>query len=172
VIVGIVAAVVVALAVGSGVVYLFVRDDGGDSTASGQRSSTESSTITSSSSSTAPDLALPTLPSTTVAPPPPPTPRFGAFAVSRTTADIGYSINTADQQSANSQAMTQCRASSCELVLSFSNACGAVAQSPVNLYWGWASAPSRQTAIDVAIKSVRGADPKLLVVQCTENSSP
>ena len=44
----------------------------------------------------------------------------------------------ATRGNAENLTMASCEAIDCRVVLTFINACGAVAQSPLNLSWGWA----------------------------------
>ncbi|MBT0565325.1 DUF4189 domain-containing protein [Williamsia sp. CHRR-6] len=181
---------IAALLVGGGGLAIFFinrSDDSSTTTDADSRSSAtvQNSTLPSSAvdDSSDPDSSpsgaevpstesAPTTSAAAAAPPPPPIDYFGAIAISRTTADVGYAINMRDQASANNAAMSQCGQSTCEIVASFRNACGAVAQSPVNLYWGWSSNGSKQVAINEAIGQVQGPDPKVITAQCTDNALP
>jgi Domain of unknown function (DUF4189) len=63
---------------------------------------------------------------------------WGSIAISPSTALIGYGVNMATPGNAENLARALCEATDCQPVLTFTNACGAVAQSPLNLTWGWA----------------------------------
>ncbi|MDR2280349.1 MAG: DUF4189 domain-containing protein [Gordonia sp. (in: high G+C Gram-positive bacteria)] len=164
------------LLVGGLVTWLIVRDDSPKNVTAASSSSGAPNSSSGYPSYSYPSYPYPSYtydPSTSYTPPT--TTRssytyYGSIAVSRTTGDVGYSINNRTQAEAVSAAMTQCGASTCETVVRFWNACGAVAQSQANLYWGWGWAPTRQGAIDQATSHVQGAQPKLLTAQCTTNA--
>jgi hypothetical protein len=63
---------------------------------------------------------------------------WGSIAISPSTALIGYGANMATPDNAENVALALCEAADCRAVVTFANACGAVAQSPLNLTWGWA----------------------------------
>ncbi|WP_336793266.1 DUF4189 domain-containing protein [Gordonia malaquae] len=163
------------LLVGGLVTWLIVRDD------SPKNVTAASSSSGAPSSSGYPSYSYPSYsypsytydPSTSYTPPTTSTSSYtyyGAIAMSTSTGDVGYSINNRTQAEADSAALSQCSASSCTTVLRFWNACGSIAQSQANLYWGWGWSTTRQGAIDEATSQVRGADPKVLTTQCTINA--
>ena len=55
---------------------------------------------------------------------------YGAIALERETGQHGYVYNAATSRAAKNEALRQCGQPRCEVVLSFSNACGALAQGP------------------------------------------
>ena len=59
---------------------------------------------------------------------PPPT---GALAYHRDSGSFGYAVNAADSRSARIAALNQCGHPKCEVVVSLSKDCGAVANGPV-----------------------------------------
>ncbi|EGD54641.1 DUF4189 domain-containing protein [Gordonia neofelifaecis] len=175
----VIAAIAVLVLLGAGIAVWFGTrgDDSTPHNAAGTSSSAPESPGSTSTPYSTPPTSSPSpsySPSYPNVPPAVPTTSsttyYGSIAISRTTGDIGYSINNLTEESAVSAAMSKCGASTCETVLRFWNACGAVAQSQENLYWGWGWAATRQGAIDTAIGQVKGADPKLLTVQCTANA--
>ncbi len=167
-----IAVIAVVVLVGGLVTFFIVRGDDSPSTVAAS-----SSTSTASSTETYPSSGAPsysTQPSYTYEPPATSTTSsvtyYGSIAVSRTTGNVGYATNSLTESAAVDAALSQCGQSSCETVVRFWNACGAVAQSQANLYWGWGYAGTRQGAIDQAVSHVQGAQPKLLTAQCTLNA--
>lgn len=173
-IVGIAAvAVVIVLALVGGVAGLLVytsNKNADNNRANFLASSTTATTTTSDYYSTPNTTSTPTSTTDTTTT----TPLisyYGAIAISTQTGSVGYVINARTQASADTAAVAKCNATDCRTVSRFMNGCGAVAQSPVNLYWGWGWAPTRQGAIDQAIRHVIGENPKLLTAQCTSNAA-
>ena len=54
----------------------------------------------------------------------------GAIALERDSGDVGYVYSAATARDAKIEALRQCGQPACEVVLSFSNACGALARKP------------------------------------------
>jgi hypothetical protein len=77
---------------------------------------------------------------------------WGAIAISPGTGRVGYSkgLNSAIQ--AEQAAVGLCKASDCQAVLKFTNACGAVAQSS-DTSWAWGSDRSNTGAANRALTS-------------------
>lgn len=165
----VVVCLVVLIAVVGGLAWFVTRDGNSNQTAGASSSSPTTgatdSVITDSADPSYPNI--PNYPGTTA---PAPISYYGAIAYSQVTGNVGYAINSRTQQAADDAAMGKCAVSSCETVVRFENACGAIAQSPVNRAWGWGWSATRQGAIDEAISQVDGAQPKLLTVQCTSNA--
>ncbi|MCE5289153.1 MAG: DUF4189 domain-containing protein [Nocardiaceae bacterium] len=75
---------------------------------------------------------------------------FGAIAVSPSTSGTGSSYDWSSYAEADLAAKTVCGFTDCQIVLSFSNGCGALAQA-ANGAWGWARATDLATAKDLAV---------------------
>ncbi|MBF6209617.1 DUF4189 domain-containing protein [Nocardia puris] len=76
----------------------------------------------------------------------------GAMAVSRDTGAVSYAVNYASQGAANANAIAECGARDCQVVVEFRNACGAVAQgADGRLGWAWdrTKPDAERRAIDV-----------------------
>lgn len=81
---------------------------------------------------------------------------YGAIAYSRSTQGHGYSYDYRDQASAETWALQECARASggrdCQVVISFRNACGALAKSPRGSYGsGWGN--NRTLAEGYAVQS-------------------
>lgn len=63
---------------------------------------------------------------------------WGAMAISPMTGRAGTGYNMSSPGSAANVAIAMCDAYDCRAVITYVNACGAVAQSPINSTWGWA----------------------------------
>ena len=55
---------------------------------------------------------------------------YGAIALQRETGQLGYAYNAATSRAAKVEALKQCADPHCEVVVAFSNACGALARQP------------------------------------------
>jgi len=55
---------------------------------------------------------------------------YGAIALERETGQFGYVYNATTSRAAKIEALKQCAQPLCEVVVSFSNACGALARGP------------------------------------------
>ena len=53
---------------------------------------------------------------------------YGAIAVEQGSGQFGYAYNAATSRAAKLEALSQCADPRCEVIVSFSNACGALAQ--------------------------------------------
>ncbi|WP_425497251.1 DUF4189 domain-containing protein [Luteimonas flava] len=67
--------------------------------------------------------------------------RFGAYAMSRSTGWSGWAQDAASEESADSDALEQCRVRSggvtdCEIIFTFQNQCGAVVRSERHTAYG------------------------------------
>ncbi|AVM01096.1 hypothetical protein C6V83_13380 [Gordonia iterans] len=148
-------------------------DDESDPRAVADRSSTTTTTTaqTTPSSELDPDVTAPTSTELDIPGPtattPPARDQFGAIALSVSTGNYGWAVNYPTQAAAESAAVSKCNASDCISRIWFKNACGALAQSQANQYWGWDWGVTRAQAISKAFTQVKGANPRVLTVQCT-----
>jgi len=55
---------------------------------------------------------------------------YGAIALQRDTGQFGYAVDSTTSRAAKIEALKQCAHPRCEVVASFSNACGALARGP------------------------------------------
>ena len=157
--------VVIVIAVVAGI--LMNRSDDDNSTHAAAAVSSSRASMTTSPDTTTTTTTTPTTTTTTTTPVP--VNYYGAIAISRDTGHWGYAVDAASQRQANIAALKYCVVSTCATVVEFRNACGALAQSQENSYWGWGWAPTRQGAISTAISYVKGGSPKVLVSTCTRN---
>jgi len=75
---------------------------------------------------------------------------FGAIAFSQDSGSVGYSYDYGSQYAAQQRALAECGNQSCMVVVTFWNACGALAIGNSNGYGvGWAG--SRQDAEQIAL---------------------
>jgi len=75
---------------------------------------------------------------------------FGAIAFSQDSGSVGYSYDYGSQYGAQQRALAECGNQSCTVVVTFWNACGALAIGNGNGYGvGWAG--SRQDAEQIAL---------------------
>lgn len=71
---------------------------------------------------------------------------YGAMAISPSTGNTAYAINYYDVGSARNAAIAKCGAYDCQWVVTMDRNCGAIAQNPVSLQWGYAYGPTRAAA--------------------------
>jgi Domain of unknown function (DUF4189) len=78
----------------------------------------------------------------------------GAIALDRETGQFGYAYNAANSRAAKIEALKQCGQPRCEVVVNFSNACGALARHPARGPKGYftASGATQQEAETKALR--------------------
>jgi hypothetical protein len=79
---------------------------------------------------------------------------YGAIAYGRNSAAYGMADSSQDKKTAEKSALRYCgkHGDDCEIVESFSNTCGAVAQNVAGSVAGWATDDDRRTAGEAALK--------------------
>lgn len=91
---------------------------------------------------------------------------FGAIALQRETGQFGYAYNAATSRAAKTEALNQCAHPRCEVVASFSNACGALARGPVKYFP--ATGATRQEAETKALRLCAAKQCEVAAWACTK----
>jgi hypothetical protein len=94
----------------------------------------------------------------------------GAIAVQRETGQLGYAYNAATSRAAKIEALNQCAHPRCEVVTSFSNACGALARQPARGPKGYfaATGATRQEAETKALRLCTAKECEAAAWACTK----
>lgn len=94
----------------------------------------------------------------------------GAIAVQRDTGRFGYAYAAATSRAAKLEALKQCADPGCEVVVSFSNACGALARNPTRGAKGYfaAKGATRQEAEAKALRLCAAGDCAITAWACTK----
>jgi len=94
---------------------------------------------------------------------------YGAIALQRETGQFGYATNAATSRAAKIEALNQCADARCEIVASFSNACGGLARNPARGSKGYfpATGATRQEAEAKALRLCAAKDCEILTWACT-----
>lgn len=93
---------------------------------------------------------------------------YGAIAISTATGNTAYAINYSSPQAARNAAVARCGAYDCEWVVTMDRNCGAAAQNPVTLRWGWAYGPNRASAENAA-RNAAGWGSNTIIWACTDH---
>jgi hypothetical protein len=95
---------------------------------------------------------------------------YGAIAVQHDTGQFGYAYNAATSRAAKIEALNQCAHPKCEVVASFSNACGALARQLARGPKGYfpATGATRQEAETKALRLCAAKDCELAAWACTK----
>jgi hypothetical protein len=95
---------------------------------------------------------------------------YGAIALQRETGQVGYVYNTATSRAAKIEALKQCADPHCEVVVSFSNACGGLARNPVRGAKGYfaATGATQQEAETKALRLCASRDCAIAAWACTK----
>ena len=91
---------------------------------------------------------------------------YGAIALQRETGQLGYAYNSATSRAAKIEALNQCAHPRCEVVASFSNACGALARGPKKYFP--ATGATRQEAETKALRLCAAKDCEVAAWACTK----
>jgi hypothetical protein len=94
----------------------------------------------------------------------------GAIAVQRETGRVGYVFEAATSRAAKTEALKQCADARCEVVSSFSNACGSLARDPARGPKGYfpATGATRQEAETKALRLCARNDCDIVAWACTK----
>jgi hypothetical protein len=94
----------------------------------------------------------------------------GAIALQRETGQIGYASNAATSRAAKMEALAQCADPRCEVVASFSSACGALARQPARGPKGYfpATGATRQEAEAKALRQCAAKECEAAAWACTK----
>ena len=90
----------------------------------------------------------------------------GAIALQRETGQFGYAVDAANSRAAKLEALKQCADPRCEVVASFSNACGALARGPKKYFP--ATGATRPEAEAKALRLCAAKDCAVTVWACTK----
>ena len=90
---------------------------------------------------------------------------YGAIAVEPESGQVGYSYNAATSRAAKVEALNQCADPRCEVTVSFSNACGAVARGPKKYFS--ATGATRQEVETKALRKCAAKDCATVAWACT-----
>ncbi len=95
---------------------------------------------------------------------------YGAIALQRETGQFGYVYAAANARAAKLEALKQCADPGCEVVVSFSNACGVLARQPARGPKGYfpATGATRQEAETKALRLCRSRDCEIAAWACTK----
>ncbi len=93
----------------------------------------------------------------------------GAIALERETGQVGYAYNAASSRAAKMEALRQCSSARCEVVVSFSNACGGLARDRARGAKGYfpATGATRQEAEAKALRLCAAKACELAAWACT-----
>jgi serine/threonine-protein kinase len=91
---------------------------------------------------------------------------FGAIALQRETGQLGYAYDAATSRAAKIDALKQCAHPRCEVVASFSNACGALARGPKKYFP--ATGAVRQEAETKALRLCAARECEIVAWACTK----
>ena|SRR5487761_2195447 len=94
----------------------------------------------------------------------------GAIALQRDTGRFGYAADAPTSRAAKLEALKQCADPRCEVVASFSNACGGLARNPARGPKGYFSATGavRQEAETKALRLCAARECELVAWACTK----
>jgi len=94
----------------------------------------------------------------------------GAIALQRETGQFGYAYDAATSRAAKLEALKQCAHPRCEVVASFSNACGGLARNPARGPKGYfpATGATRQEAETKALRLCAARDCEIAAWACTK----
>jgi uncharacterized protein DUF4189 len=90
----------------------------------------------------------------------------GAIALQRETGQLGYAYNSTTSRAAKIEALNQCAHPRCEVVASFSNACGALARGPKKYFP--ATGATRPEAETKALRLCAAKDCEVAAWACTK----
>ena len=91
---------------------------------------------------------------------------YGAIALQRDTGQFGYAYNSATSRKAKTEALNQCADPRCEVVVAFSNACGALARGPKKHFP--ATGAVRQEAEAKALRLCGARECEIVAWACTK----
>jgi serine/threonine-protein kinase len=91
---------------------------------------------------------------------------YGAIALQRETGQLGYAHDAATSRAAKIEALKQCDHPRCEVVVSFSNACGALARGPKKYFP--ATGAVRQEAETKALRLCAAKECEIAAWACTK----
>ena len=91
---------------------------------------------------------------------------YGAIALQRDTGQLGYAYNAATSRAAKIESLDQCGHPQCEVVASFSNACGALARGPKKYFP--ATGATRQEAESKALRLCAARECEVKAWACTK----
>lgn len=91
---------------------------------------------------------------------------FGAIALQRETGQLGYAYNSTTSRTAKIEALKQCAHPRCEVVASFSNACGALAHGPKKYFP--ATGATRPEAETKALRLCAAKECEVITWACTK----
>ena len=91
---------------------------------------------------------------------------YGAIALARDSGQFGYAVDTITARAAKVEALRQCDHPRCEVVLSFTNGCAALARSPAKYFP--AKGATRQEAETKALRLCAARDCQVLAWACTK----
>ena len=91
---------------------------------------------------------------------------YGAIALQRETGQFGYAYNSTTSRAAKIEALKQCDHPRCEVVASFSNACGALARGPKKYFP--ATGATRQEAETKALRLCATRECEVAAWACTK----
>jgi hypothetical protein len=91
---------------------------------------------------------------------------FGAIALQRDTGQLGYAYNSTTSRTAKIEALKQCAHPRCEVMASFSNACGALAHGPKKYFP--ATGATRQEAETKALRLCAAKECEVAAWACTK----
>jgi hypothetical protein len=91
---------------------------------------------------------------------------FGAIALQRETGQLGYAYNSVTSRAAKIEALRQCAHPHCEVVASFSNACGALARGPKKYFP--ATGATRPEAETKALRLCAATECEVAAWACTK----
>jgi serine/threonine-protein kinase len=91
---------------------------------------------------------------------------YGAIALQRDTGQFGYAYNSANSRKAKTEALNQCADPRCEVVVAFSNACGALARGPKKYFP--ATGAVRQEAETKALRLCAARECEIVAWACTK----
>jgi serine/threonine-protein kinase len=90
----------------------------------------------------------------------------GAIALQRDTGRFGYASDAATSRAAKLEALKQCADPRCEIVVTFTNACGALARGPKKYFP--ATGAVRQEAETKALRLCAARECELVTWACTK----
>jgi hypothetical protein len=95
---------------------------------------------------------------------------YGAIALQRDTGQLGYAYDAVTSRAAKIEALKQCAHPRCEVVTSFSNACGGLAREPARGPKGYfhATGATRQEAETKALRLCAAKECELTAWACTK----
>lgn len=91
---------------------------------------------------------------------------YGAIALQRETGQFGYTADASTSRAAKIEALAQCADPRCEVVVSFSKACAALARGPKKYFP--ATGATRQEAETKALRLCAAKECEVLAWACTK----